>query len=174
MKKLTAKCSKLLRAAHILGAAVWTGCLVCIMFALVGIDSQAPDGAHSLLGFMLGVDLWLIIPAVAMMSLTAVLFGISTNWGFARYRWVVAKWLIFFAAVIPASLLFIPACESMQAALASAGGAAFATEAFQSDKMLLLALNIYLVTLSTVMIAISTYKPWGKTKRLATKTETAR
>ena len=109
MKKLTAKCSKLLRAAHILGAAVWTGCLTCIIFALVGIDGQTPDGAHSLLSLMLGVDLWLIIPAVAVMSLTAVLFGISTNWGFARCRWVVAKWLIFFAAVIPASLLFIPA-----------------------------------------------------------------
>lgn len=165
MKKLASNATRLLRAVHILGAAIWTGCLASIIYMLVGIGGQTPDSARSLLGLMLDFDYWLIIPAVGLIFLTAVLFGISTNWGFVRYRWVVAKWLIFFAAIIPASLLFIPACESMQAALAFLGEFAFVTEAFQADRTLLLALNIYLFTLSAIMIVISVYKPWGKTKR---------
>lgn len=169
MKKLSAKLLKALRAAHIVAAAVWTGCLACIVFALAGIDPSSPEGASSLLSLVLGIDLWLIIPAVGVMSLTAVAFGVASGWGFARHRWVVAKWLLFFAAVIPASVLFVPACESMQMTLASLGGAAFSAEGFQADRALLVALNVYLVALSAIMIAISACKPWGKTKHAAKK-----
>lgn len=172
MRKLSANSLKALRAAHIIAAAVWTGCLACVVFALTGIAASPPEGAYALLSLMLGIDLWLIIPAVAVMSLTAIAFGIASSWGFARHRWVVTKWVLFFVAVIPASVLFVPACESMQAALATLGGAAFSTEGFQADHARLIALNVYLVALSAIMITISACKPWGKTKRAEKKAAT--
>lgn len=169
MKKLSAKSLKVLRVAHIIAAAVWTGCLACVVFALTGVASPSAEGAYALLSLMLGIDLWLVIPAVGVMGLTAIAYGAASSWGFARHRWVVAKWLLFFAAVVPASVLFVPACESMQTALASLGGAAFLSEGFQADRTLLIAPNVYLVALSAIMIAISACKPWGKTKRVAKK-----
>ena len=93
----------------------------------------------------------------------------ATQDDYLVFSQLARTWLLFFAAVISASVLFAPACESMQAALASLGGAAFSTEGFQADRARLIALNVYLVVLSAAMIAISACKPWGRIKYAAKK-----
>ncbi len=165
MKKLTAKTMKTLRAAHIVAAAVWVGSLACILLVCAGLPEKTAEGALAQTGFLLDVDIWLIIPAVGVMAVGAVVYGLASNWGFAKHKWVIAKWALFFAAVVPAALLFMPACESMQGMLEGLGDTALASEAFQSDRLLLLGLTLYLLVLSAAMVLISALKPWGKVRR---------
>lgn len=162
MRKLAAKPMKVLRAAHIAGASLWTGSLACIAMALVGPMGASAEGAHALIDLLLRIDTWLIIPAVAVVACGAVIYGVASNWGFAKHRWVLSKWVLFLAAVIPASILFVPTCESMQLVLLELGESALGSSAFQEGRVLLLGLSIYLLALSALMVLISTVKPWGK------------
>lgn len=162
MRKLTAKSMKALRALHIVGASLWTGSLACIAMALVGPMGGSAEGAHALIDLLLEVDIWLIIPGVAIVTCGAIIYGVASNWGFVKHRWVLSKWILFFAAVIPASILFIPTCESMQLVLVELGDGALGSSEFQEGRLLLLCLSIYLLALSVLMVLISTVKPWGK------------
>ena len=44
-------------------------------------------------------------PCIPLLMATAVLYGISTPWGFAKHGWLVAKWVLAVAVIVSFAIL---------------------------------------------------------------------
>ncbi len=46
-----------------------------------------------------------IVPCIPVLMGTAVLYGLFTNWGFAKHSWLIAKWVLSIAVIVGFSAL---------------------------------------------------------------------
>ena len=94
MKKISGKGNKILKIAHLLFAFMWIGGAISMSVLLL---TTSPQESHELYMRSLAlklIDDWLIIPGAICISITGIIYGIWTNWGFFKHRWVVVKWIL--------------------------------------------------------------------------------
>ena len=94
MKKLTGKGIKILKTAHLFFAFMWLGGGVSLLLLLL---TTSPQESHELYMRSLAlklIDDWLIIPSAVCAFLTGIIYGVWTNWGFFKHRWLLVKWII--------------------------------------------------------------------------------
>jgi len=95
MKKITnPKLLKSLKVIHLICAFLWMGS-ACAMVLLLFVLS--PTNFHELYMRSLVlkmIDDYLIIPGANGCLLTGIIYGLCTNWGFFRHRWLVVKWVL--------------------------------------------------------------------------------
>lgn len=101
-KKMTKRTIDLV---HLTAASVWLGGFA-VLFAL-SLDGGASLGL-SCADTQLTIEAFrqiIIVPCIPFLMATAVLYGISTPWGFAKHGWVVAKWALSVAVIVGFAIL---------------------------------------------------------------------
>lgn len=96
-KKMTKRTIDLV---HLAAASVWLGGFI-VLFAL-SLDGGASLGLTSA-DTQLTIEAFrrkFIVPCIPLLMTTAVLYGISTPWGFAKHGWIVAKWALTVAVIV--------------------------------------------------------------------------
>jgi len=96
MKKMTSFQMKVMKIIHLVAASLWLGGIVSVTIVLIGSDTfEAASQAYLFaMSLVLTLELATIIPSSLVLLLTGLLFGLFTNWGFLKNRWIAAKWLI--------------------------------------------------------------------------------
>ena len=157
---------RLLKTVHIGFAGVWLGGLVC-MGALL-LVARADLGGRDPFPLYLAVhtihDVVLYAAFTGTLT-TGLLFSLFTKWGFARHRWIAVKWglaLVLFAV----TLVWQAPAIAGAVALADAGPAfsRYGQLSAYADRALLLA--CIQVAIVAAVFPISTWKPWGRWKRV--------
>jgi hypothetical protein len=94
MKKFTEKWVKILKIVHLLFAFMWIGGGISIILLLL---TTSPQESHELYMRSLIIKLiddWLIIPGALGIVIIGIIYGIWTNWGFFKYKWIIVKWTL--------------------------------------------------------------------------------
>lgn len=146
-----------LLVVHLLLAMVTVGGLVALLAVLAWRHAAMPAAGDRAAFVLLE---YLVMPASIGFVVTGAGFSLFTRWGFARYPWVIAKWLG--TAALGAALVagLAPAVAAL-AALSDTGldpveAAAYAAS---MDAARLWGSGCLLCAMSLVVLSV--YKPWG-------------
>ena len=90
-----AHAQRLLKTVHIGFAGVWLGGLVCLcallLLARSGLGGRDPYPLYHAVHQIHDVVLYAAFTGTLA---TGLLFSVFTKWGFAKHRWIAAKWLL--------------------------------------------------------------------------------
>lgn len=150
-RRLSRRLRTLVLTAHVLASVGWFGvaasmAVLALVAAATG-DDALPAALYRATGVVLVASRPLALGALG----TGVVLALGTSWGLVRHYWVVAK-LAITAAVLVTGLVVTE--RSVGEAAASGSG----------PPPLVASASAHAFALG-VATALSTYKPWGKTKR---------
>ena len=92
--------------------------------------------------------------------LTALVYSLWTPWGFAKYRWVLVKWVVFMGQTL-FGIFFVDRLMSTNLSLLSAGGTdVLSAPAFLANHRSILIGATIQVGCIVVLLCLSVLKPW--------------
>lgn len=164
MPKLNARGMKWLKGFHLFAVSCWIGGGVAL-FMLYFLKVGALDG-----GVLYGmnqayhhVDIWVvIIPGAFGCLLTGLFYGIFTNWGFFKHKWILVKWVLTISAILSGTFLLGPWEERMLAISREMGLLALGDPAYMASEKNLLILGTSQTVCLILAIFLSVFKPWKK------------
>lgn len=94
MKKLSANELRVLKVTHLIFAIMWIGSAVSLNLLrhLVHVDDAA--GMYYMAEILEAIDMKILVPGVIGCILTGIVYGVWTNFGFFKFRWIIAKWIL--------------------------------------------------------------------------------
>ena len=95
MKPLSLQSTRILWLIHIIAMIAWVGGIAAnLLLQAVTV----PLGEHALLGVYNSIhtiDVYIIRNGALGLLLTGFFYGVTTNWGFFKFRWIAVKWILF-------------------------------------------------------------------------------
>ena len=160
--KLSSKGQKILKIAHLTSVVAWVGSAI-VMNAirhLISIGDNA--GMFYMADFLEAVDMKILVPGAMACLLTGVVYSVFTPWGFFKYKWITAKWVLTILMIALGSFFMGPLIKenvSIGYDLMAGSDHAIADNYWQnlavSEKWGALQLCLLAFT-----IIISVFKPW--------------
>ena len=82
-----------LRVIHILSVSIWFGSVVCIGgLALICFFQLSEIGFLTVAPLVPELYQKVVMPIAIFTLIQGIIYGIFTNWGFIKYKWVLYKW----------------------------------------------------------------------------------
>lgn len=162
MARLSLRQKNWLLSAHIGFAALWTGTVLSMfLLSLQNVTPASGDVLHALNSAINVLDDYIVIPSAIGSVLTATALCWGTNYGFAKFYWVIAKWFLTTGLVIFGTFWLFPWGNSAEQMAALTGLQALDSPIYAfKAKGVLVGTLIQALCLS-VIIGISVLKPWG-------------
>lgn len=91
-----------------------------------------------------------------------VIYGIWTNWGFIKHKWLTIKWVIFVAQTLIGIFIVDKLMVANMALLETEKSIALNNPAFLHNNSLRQQVVIIQIVLTIFLICISVFKPWKK------------
>lgn len=104
----------LVKTVHMIAACAWLGGGLAVLVLLKN-SSQTNNGDElfALNHTITSIDDLLIRPAAALSLGSGALLCLISQWGVAKYRWIIFKWVATFAAVLFGSLYLEPLMKEL-------------------------------------------------------------
>ncbi len=160
----------LLKTIHVLSACTWLGSIasVVLLQCLRGWSNDLHEVSALNLHFSI-MDFALIIPGTVGSLVTGFFICKTTSWGFFRYRWVIAKWVLTLYGIVTGSALLGP----WQLQMVALSGGAAETQGLTPDydliRLAFTLVGLVQVLVLVLTVAISIRKPWGRRRVTATE-----
>ncbi len=107
MKKLGPQETKILKIAHLIFVMMWV--IGVITMALIYLTKPTSgDELYMSFRIMRLVDDFLVIPGAMLTTFTGILYGVFTNWGFFKHRWIIIKWAVSLTIIIVGTFYLSP------------------------------------------------------------------
>jgi hypothetical protein len=163
MPKLSIHQRNWLLSAHIGFAALWTG-TVLSMFLLSfrntkSINAEVLNTLNSAINLL---DDWIVIPSAIGSVMTATFLCWMTNYGFTKFYWVIAKWVLSTGLVIFGTFWLFPWGNTAEKLSAQEGLQALNNLVYNFDAKGVLVGTLVQVLSLIIIITISVLKPWGR------------
>lgn len=163
MKKLEPKGVKVLKICHLLFVMMWV--VGVIAMAVINlITAQSGDELYMSLFISRLIDDVLVIPGAILTVVTAIIYGLSTNWGFFKHRWITVKWIISVLIILVGTFYFSPKLDKCLEIANLTRDAAFNNPEFISNQQVSLVGAFVQASLLVFLVAISVLKPWKNRK----------
>lgn len=94
MKKLSSQGVKVLKMFHLLFAILWIGGGLALTIVLFSVQPETGDELYMKSRILQIIDDFLIIPGAMVSFLIGVIYGVWTNWGFFKHKWITVKWIM--------------------------------------------------------------------------------
>lgn len=164
MKKLKPNEVKLLKTFHLLFAIMWICGGIALILGQYIATPQTGDELYMKLRMLQIVDDWIIIPGAIGCLLTGIVYGIWTNWGFFKHRWITVKWVLTVAQILFGTF-FLGTWLNGNVELANQlRDAALSDHKFIYNTQMISVWGLVQLALLLLYIVISVYKPWKKKK----------
>jgi hypothetical protein len=127
-----------------------------------------PNNSHDLYVVMTALQLiddLIIIPAAVGSLLTGLLMSWRTPWGFFKWHWVTAKWVLTIILTLFGIFFLSPWLHEMAAITFADPSGALQNETFLADRWLLTLSGGPMFLAMFFLIFLSVIKPWGKRRR---------
>ncbi|MCK9179500.1 MAG: hypothetical protein M0P15_01425 [Bacteroides sp.] len=152
---------KVLKSCHLLLVMVWVVGVIA-MAILYLLKPESSDELYMTLKIILFIDWVLVIPGALLTIIVGIIYGIFTNWGFFKHRWILVKWVVSVVVILVGTFYYSPLLEealeiadrTRDIALHDPLVISNMTQAFISASLQGLALMI--------LVVISVFKPWKK------------
>ena len=163
MSKISLQQKHWLLSIHILFAALWTG-TVGSMFLISWVNrntnnSEILYALHSAVNLL---DDYIVIPTAIGSVLSATLLCWLTNYGFAKFWWVISKWFLTISLIVFGTFWLYPWSNQAESIALEKGLSALENNTYTIDaRSVLIGCGVQVVAL-LVIIFISVIKPWGR------------
>jgi len=164
MKKLGTTGMRSLKIVHLFFISMWVGGGISLTLVLFLSKPVTGDELYAVNASMKIIDDFMIIPGAMGNILTGVLYGIWTNWGFFKHRWLTVKWILAVAQIIFGTFWLGPWLNGNAAIADAERIMALQNPAFLHNQSMNATWGTAQVALLLVMVGISVLKPW-KTKQ---------
>lgn len=165
MIKLNAKGLKALKVIHLFCAILWVGGAIGMM---VLVKVVSPSGEHEMYMYALAlktIDDYLIIPGANGCVITGLIYGLFTNWGFFKHRWIVVKWAFTLFMMASGTFLMGPCVNGNVYSPDKLSDYMTNTAPYWDNLSQIVFWGAIQVTCLFFVIVISVYKPWKPLKK---------
>jgi hypothetical protein len=102
MKRLPAGALKALKIAHVVCAQVWLGSVVAVFFYGLHCFNSGLGGpaAAEMVGLIPTLYQRVVLPFGVAMIVQGLVYGLFSQYGFVRLRWIRIKWILMFFVMI--------------------------------------------------------------------------
>lgn len=164
MKKLKAQGMKILKVIHLILVMIWTAGSIA-MAALFLIEPQTGDELYMQLSTIEFIDWAMVIPgALITVFVVGVVYGLFTNWGFFKHRWLSVKWILSVAVILIGSFYFSPHLEQALELADQLRDEALTHPDVISHMQKAFCSAVLVCAMQLSMVLISVFKPWKKVK----------
>jgi len=95
MIRLKQKGMKWLRLFHMLTASIWFGGVVCIAgLTYISFFKLTEAEFLTVAPWIPGLYQRIVLPFALLTLVQGFLYGLFTNWGFAKHKWILCKWIL--------------------------------------------------------------------------------
>ncbi len=164
MKKLKPNGVKLLKVFHILFAVMWICGAIALVLGQYIATPQTGDELYMKQRMLQIIDDWIIIPGANGCLLTGIIYGIWTNWGFFKHRWLTVKWIVTVAQVLFGTFFLGVWLNGSVELTYSLRDAAFSNPQLIHNMQMINIWGVVQLSLLLLYIPLSVYKPWKKKK----------
>lgn len=168
MKKLNSTGTKILKTCHLIFVMMWVvGVMAMALISL--LSSQSGDELYMMFHISRIIDDFLVIPGAVLTVVTAVIYGLYTNWGFFKHKWIIVKWIISIAVIIIGTFYFSPMLDNNLDISNETRDMALNNSTVK-DNMQITSVGAF-VQLSVLLflVIISVFKPWKSKKSRSTR-----
>lgn len=166
MKKLGTKGMKVLKTCHLVFVMMWVvGVMAMAVINL--IEARSGDELYMSLFVNRFIDDVLVIPGAILTVITAIIYGVSSNWGFFKHRWITVKWIVSVVVIIVGTFYFSPKLDRCIEIAAQLRDAAFSDPELISNSQISLYGSFAQAGILIVLVVISVFKPWKKKKTVS-------
>lgn len=162
MKKLNAKQTRILKIIHIFFFVIWIGGGLALMTLMFIAQPAIPDDIYMKYRSMQVIDDLIIIPGAMGSLVTGLFFGIWTNWGFFKHRWLTVKWIMTTAQIFFGTFALGPWLNGNTDIAMRIRGAALSSPDFMANASHIELWGTVQVLFLLFMLIISVIKPWKK------------
>lgn len=162
MKKLSSYAIKILQVLHFVFSFMWLGgamALTIISFSIIPLTSQEVFIYSHLLDF---IDRWMIIFGAYGILITGLVYSVCTNWGFTKYYWVTAKWVIVILQVLFGTFVLGPWVTENVKISESMNARSLPNQEFFSNLHKIAVWGSIQTIFLLLLLILSVWKPWGK------------
>lgn len=99
MKKLGVKGMRTLKTFHLVFIMIWTVGVVVMGLLYCRPSANSFQFLYNMQTADF-VDNTLVIPGTMLAVVTGIIYGLKTNWGFFKNRWLTVKWIVGIAIII--------------------------------------------------------------------------
>jgi hypothetical protein len=173
MPKLNSKQKNWLVSAHVASGGLWFGAAICMVaISITHQTSSSGDELYAAREILKLLDDFVVIPSAILSLLTGGLLSWLTIWGFAKFYWVIAKWIATVVLIVAGTLWLGPWVNATTAISETERLTALTNSLFIFDaKAAAIGGAIQTVCL-LIIITISVLKPWGKRAAKTLETST--
>ena len=164
--KLSAQGMKLLKVFHLIFIMMWT--IGVDIMSILNWKSEAflPKIIYNQ-EMSLFIDYVFVIPGAICAVITGIIYGIKTNWGFFKYKWITVKWVLGILVIIIGTFVLHPIALDIlynSEYLPEENYTTFLTD-WRPDIVTLQVLATIQAVALIFLIVVSVYKPWMKKKK---------
>lgn len=165
MKKLNSQGVKILKMFHLLFAILWIGGGLALVIILFSVNAANGDELYMKSRVIQIIDDFLIIPGATASFLIGIIYGVWTNWGFFKHRWITVKWILTVVQILFGTFVLGPWVNENVEIASQLRDAAMSDSVFLHNiQMSKIWGTTQVVILVLTFIVISVQKPW-KTKK---------
>jgi hypothetical protein len=165
MKKLNAKGLKVLKTLHILFALVWMSGAIAMILITYLADAHTAAELYLKNNILLLVDDWMIIVGAITTLIIGIVYGIFTNWGFFKHRWIIVKWIVTVAEILFGTFAYHPRLEENIEIVSKIGDRALQDGVYLSNAAFMEISGFFQAGLLIFVVVISVFKPWKPKKK---------
>ena len=164
MKKLSGNGIKILKILHLIFASMWLIGGVCMILLLTTITPQESHEMYMLAVILKQIDDWIIVPGAMSCLVTGIVYGVWTNWGFFKHRWITVKWVMTVTMILMGTFLMGPWVNDNVYTVDDISNYTMDNSVFFSNNHKTVVLGSVQAVLLLVVVILSVLKPW-KTKK---------
>lgn len=159
---------KRLKTVHVCFSCAWLGGALGLLLLQLVPSPVSADELYAFNACKKILDDWVIIPAAFGCLGTGVLYGAFTKWGFFQFKWVTAKWIgtvgsiLFGASFLGRWVNGLEETSRLERSLAVLSCADYLT----TNTLVSWFTGVQVTTL-VVLVALSVFRPWGRTDSAA-------
>ena len=164
--KLSAQGMKLLKVFHLIFILMWTIGVVIMSILNWKSEEFLPKFIYNQ-EMSLFIDYVFVIPGAICAVITGIIYGIKTNWGFFKYKWITVKWVLGILVIIIGTFVLHPIALDIlynSEYLPEENYTTFLTD-WRPDIVTLQVLATIQAIALIFLIVVSVYKPWMKKKK---------
>ena len=163
MKKISGIFLSILKTVHLLFIVLFFGGLAVILVVLELKSSGSlilSSAEVDLIIYRLNGNL--IYYSFIGLTTTAIIYGLFTNWGILRFRWIIIKWVLLFTIGGIYIIVFSPSINGLVSLSSGGLNSGEAENLYEALLRKSISSNIILISILLIIFFISTMKPFGR------------
>lgn len=162
MKKFNADGMKILKILHLIFVMLWTVGVVA-MILLTLLNTSLENELLMKYRAIRLIDDAIVIPSATITVVIGVLYGLKSNWGFFKHKWITVKWVISIIVILVGTFVLSPVLDA-NLELSKSVQVLATNQSMLKNENLIFYVGCCSSLSLVFLVVISVLKPWRKKK----------